>query len=271
MKLQFLIVFFSCLIVFPAYGEEHDPTFDSRDLPDLPSRHMTIAFAENYPPFSWSEGKHEVKGILKDILHEVLEDRLGLSVSYDTYPWARGQQLVREGLVDAFFTIPNSDRLTYTEVSLWPLFASDYYMYTGKNNPNIPVLKEITTLAELKTHSYLTHSYILGGGWHGENLGDVENKWIEQDSKKILKLLEFNRADVYIEQRPLMHYQMKILGYKDEILEMPAQLDTTKWHLCISKKSPYTIILPMLNDLLGTLATSGELRKINQKIFDRYR
>ncbi len=236
-----------------------------------PGRAITIAFAEDYPPFSWRTDDDQAKGILRDFLDELLEIKMGLAIDYGIYPWARGQKLVKDGLVDAFFTIPNADRLSYTKITELPIFTSDYYMYTGKNNPNLETLRNSHTLKELKEHTQLTHAYIVGGGWHGVNLGDVTNKWIEQNSKRILTLLEFNRVDVYIEQRPLMNYQMKLLGYKGEIIEVPNKMDITSWHLCIGNKSPFQVILPKLDKIMSDMVKNGEMEKIQEEIFSRYK
>ncbi|OZG72733.1 hypothetical protein BTA51_14515 [Hahella sp. CCB-MM4] len=239
--------------------------------PHYPGRAMSIAFADNYPPFSWQSDDNEVKGILRDFLHELLENRMGLKVEFHIYPWARGQKLVKDGLADAFFTIPNADRLTYTKASKLPIFTSDYYMYTGKNNPNLELLKGLHTLQELKEQKQLTHAYIVGGGWHGVHLGDVAHKWVEQDSKRILMLLELNRADVYIEQRPLMNYQMKLLGYKGEIVEVPNMMDVTNWHLCIGDKSPFLVILPELDRTMAEMTENKELDTLREEVFSSYR
>jgi len=254
--------------VSPAYPSSATSPTTSVSITSLDR--MTIALAENYPPFSWMNSSQTIEGILKDFLHELLETRMGINVTYNIYPWARGQKLVEDGIADAFFTIPNSNRQLYTEITKTPIFSSDYFMYTSKFNPNLELLRNTHTLTDLKALSNLTHAYIVGAGWHGENLGDLPNIWIEQDSKHILALLQFNRADVYIEQRPLMNFQIKMFGYKGEIIEIPNKMDTTPWHLCISKKSPFTMILPELNELLENLDSTGELESLREKIFSQY-
>ncbi len=242
------------------------------DLADeLPKRSLTVAFAENYPPFSSLAENGEATGILKDFLEALLRERLGVRISYGVYPWARGQELVREGVVDAFFTIPNDSRREYTTVSTRPLFVSDYYLYTGKTNVNAGLLHSINSLSELSQHQQLVHAHILGGGWHGTHLAQMKNVTVVRDSRRILELLRLNRVDVYIEQRPLMNYQLKQLGIQDEILEIPNVMDATQWHLCISKQSEYTMLMPHVDRLLDDLAASGELETIRQNIFNRYR
>ncbi len=233
-------------------------------------RVMTIAFAENYPPFSWKNLDGEVKGILPDFTRELLEKRMGVKLDAIIFPWARGQLQVQEGAIDALFTIPTAARLSYTEATELPLFVSDYYLYTGRNNPHIALLRSMDSLQALKENQMLGHAYILGGGWHEANLADVAKKEIVQDSKHILKLLQHNRVDVYIEQRALMNYQMKVLGFKDEIVEVPNSMGATNWHLMVGKNSPFKDDLPKLNKLIKDLTASGEMAKIREQIFSEY-
>ncbi len=237
----------------------------------LPKRPLTIAFAENYPPFSWRSKEQIPQGILRDFLEATLEKRLGIQVQYAIYPWARGQLLVQNGEVDGFFTIPTPKRGAYTEVSQQPLFVSNFYLYTGAENPNIALLRNLRTLDAVKRYPELRHVAIVGAGWHSTQLDGVKELEYVQDSMHILKLLRYNRADVYIEQRPLMSYQMKTLGYADNIIEIANTMDATHWHLMIGKTSAYIPVLARLDALLTQLEKRQELDALREQIFSRYR
>lgn len=232
---------------------------------------MKVAFAEDYPPFSWRPKDGSVQGILRDLLAELLESRLGVPVEYFIYPWASAQLLVEEGKMDAFFSIPTPARGLYTETTQHPLFVSDYYLYTGIENPNIALLKTVHSLEELKRLTDIRHVAMFGAGWHGTNLAGVTYIETVQDSRHIPKLLQFNRADVYLEQRPLMDYQIKALGYSGKILEIPNSMAATHWHLMISKLSHFKSVLPKLDALIASMEERGEYQKIQERVFEHYR
>ena len=122
----------------------------------------------------------------------------------------------------------------------------------------------------MKAQKDLVHAYILGGGWHTSHLGDVKLVHTESDSKRIMKLLQLNRVDVYIEQSLLVNYQIKLLGYGGQVVQLPAVMDHTDWHLCVSKKSPFKKIMVEFNAMMDQLQSDGTLQKLRSDIFKKY-
>ena len=181
---------------------------------------MKVAFAEDYPPFSWRP-KMGACGDLERLTGRTLESRLGVPVEYFIYPWASAQLLVEEGKMDAFLVSPSCQSL-YTETTQHPLFVSDYYLYTGIENPNIALLKTVHSLEELKRLTDIRHVAMFGAGWHGTNLAGVTYIETVQDSRHIPNYCS-SIGPMYLEQRPLMDYQIKALGYSEKFLKFPIQ------------------------------------------------
>ncbi len=125
-------------------------------------------------------------------------------------------------------------------------------------------------MAQLLTYQDIIHGHIVGGGWHKLNLKSARLVQKATNSLQILEMLHRNRIDVYIEQAPLIRYQMKILGFEKRIVELPQVMDETQWHICISKKSGYVKIMPELNQLLKEMQGDGSLAQLQKKIFDQY-
>ncbi len=178
--------------------------------------------------------------------------------------------MVEKGSADAFVTIPNAKRRQYTQVSDIPFFSSNFLMHIGSGNAKISQLKKISSLAQLLTHKDIVHGHIVGGGWHKVKLKSANLVQKATNSLQILEMLDRNRVDVYIEQAPLIRYQMKILGFEGRIIELPQVMDETQWHICISKKSNYVKILPELNQLLKEMQGDGSLAQLQKKIFKQY-
>ncbi|WP_028865376.1 substrate-binding periplasmic protein [Psychromonas aquimarina] len=233
------------------------------------AKEMRVVVSDNYLPFSWQEDK-QVKGILKDFLDEIVVQRMGIKVSYEICPWARCQIMVKEGQRDAFFTISSAERDRYSIKTELPLFISDFYIYSGANNKNLPLLLKVKNLDSLLALKNLRYVYLLGAGWHRQNLSTVHNVTTVLYSTKILELLKFNRADVYIEQAALMNYQIKRFNLEQDIIQIPALMDHTNWHLYISNKSDFITILPQLDQLLNKMHQEGSLQKLRHKIFSKY-
>ncbi|MBI9092048.1 MAG: transporter substrate-binding domain-containing protein [Desulfobacterium sp.] len=232
---------------------------------------MRIQYATGYEPFSFSDDGHGARGILVDLMDEILGRQMGIPIVHEICPWARCQHRVEHGKRDAFFTIPTPRRRGYTTVSRLPVFSSPYILFTGVNNPRIDEIRRIKSLDELRKHTNLSNACILGGGWHKTNLKGVKHLSQVLNSTKIMELLKHSRADIYIEQTLLVRYQLKQLGMQADIVEIPNVMDMTHWHLCIGKKSPFVNLMPAIDKKLEQMQQSGALKKLQEKIFRKYK
>ncbi|WP_019613842.1 substrate-binding periplasmic protein [Psychromonas ossibalaenae] len=242
------------LVFFSAYGT---------------AKEMRVVFSDGYLPFSWQQD-NQIKGILKDLLDEILVQRMGIKVSYEICPWARCQMMVKEGQRDALFTVSSTKRDRYSMKTELPLFISDFFIYSGANNKNLPLLQRVKNLESLLALENLRYVYLLGSGWHDQNLATAHHVTTVLYPAKILDLLKFNRADVYIEQAVSMNYQIKRLNLNQGIIQIPAVMDHTSWHLYIGNKSDYISILPQLDRMLDKMQKEGSLQKLHDKIFSKY-
>jgi polar amino acid transport system substrate-binding protein len=244
---------FFCLLSCSATGDE-----------------VRIQYATGYEPFSFSDDGRTARGILVDLMDEILGRQMGIPVVHEICPWARCQHRVEHGKRDAFFTIPTPRRRGYTTVSRLPVFSSAYIIFTGVNNPRINEIRQIKSLGELRKHRDLINVCILGAGWHNTNLKDVKHLSQVLNSTKIMELLKHNRADIYIEQTLLVRYQLKQQGMQADIVEIPNVMDMTHWHLCIGKKSPFVDLMPAIDRKLEEMHKNGALKKLQDKIFGKY-
>lgn len=236
----------------------------------LQANELKAVYAQGYLPFSWSDENGNAQGAEVDFINEILTKRMGIKVKHHIYPWARAQSLVKKGSADVFVTIPNFKRRQYTQVSEIPLFSSNFLIHVGRTNPKIPRLKKITTLAQLLTQEDIIHGHIVGAGWHKLNLKPARLVQKATNSLQILEMLDRNRIDVYIEQAPLIRYQMKKLGFEGRVVGLPQVMDETQWHICLGKKSNYLKIMPELNKLLKKMKEDGSLVELQKKIFSQY-
>ena len=84
---------------------------------------------------------------------------------------------------------------------------------------------------------------------------------------KALFLLAKNRYDIFIDTSQVVRFNVKKLGYQDQIVELPNIIDSASFNLCIGKKSPYVNILPKFNATIKAMRENGNL----QEIYDKYR
>ena len=101
---------------------------------------ITIAYFDDYAPFSMVTPEKSVEGIFVDIFNEIFEKRLKIPVKHIAGPWARMQMMVENGEADAFCTIPNEKRRAYAIFSALPTLETEYRIYTYKGSPAIAKL-----------------------------------------------------------------------------------------------------------------------------------
>ena len=252
---KLVIYILSLLLLVPSYSQ---------------AKELKAVYAQDYLPFSWSEDDSVAKGVEVDFVNAVLGDKLGMKMTHIVYPWARAQAMVQEGQADIMVTIPNKKRRSYALVSDIPLFSSNFLMHTGVSNPKKSRLSTITNLKDLIKQEDIIHGHIVGAGWHSVKLKGVRSLKIAPSSLQILQLLDRNRIDVYIEQTPLIRYQIKTLGFEGRIEEIPHILEETHWHICLSKKSSFSGVMPQLNALLVKMKNDGTLLKLQEEVFSQY-
>ncbi len=80
------------------------------------SKEFIMTYAMEAPPFCWEENG-VAKGILVDIVNQVLNKRMGIKVNHIMYPWFRAQKMVNDGEADAFLTFPAPHRMNYTHTT----------------------------------------------------------------------------------------------------------------------------------------------------------
>ena len=244
-KLLFLMSLLFCLSSSPAFAAEK----------------MKIVYFDSYPPRSWQQdGK--MTGILVDIIDEALQQRLGIPLQHEGYPWARAQALVETGLADAFITVPTKTRRAYTEVSSEPVIQFNLYIATGKNNPKLPLLQKVNTIEELKPFRIVDY---FGNGFAKKRLQGFDVEWLP-NIDTIYPFLAAGKADLMLISDGGV-YNMEKLGYRDQFIVLPQVLHSLSFHLCVGKQSPFTRILPDADKVLREMRLEGRLDLISRSYY----
>ncbi|MCP4129864.1 MAG: transporter substrate-binding domain-containing protein, partial [bacterium] len=135
---------------------------------------MQIVYFDTYAPFSWKEdGK--MKGILIDVLTEAIQNRIGIPLSHNGYPWVRAQKMVKHGLADAFATVPTDERRSYTKISNEPVVLATFTLFVNKKNSKLNEIRKVKTFSDLKPFKL---GQYLGSGWAKKNLEGLDVIWV---------------------------------------------------------------------------------------------
>lgn len=232
-------------------------------------RSFTLAIDSRATPLTWGESK-SARGIIVDLIVELVEKRMGIPVQFYAYPWARAQSLVENGTHDGMVTNAVPKRLKYAIASknvihtayLRPLVKSGTALgHALLNNPSIDIFR---------SHKFC-HSR--GSGWHKFFLKANSLKGYEvKDSLTCATMISKGRMDttVYAEDMLLWDLKQGKLGEELEIIK--SSFGQWNLKLLVSQKSKFTdTFLIEFDDLVTRLKIDGTYKTLVEKIQTKYK
>jgi len=231
---------------------------------DAPFR---MAYFETYSPLSYRDEFGVLRGILVDILDDVWGRQMGIPIQHIGYPWVRAQMLAKLGEVDAICTIATPARLEYAVASSEAVVAAPRRIFVRADNPMLGDLQQVRDLAALKELNPTVVSYV-GNGWGQANLAGFRVAY-GVDYESGLKMLLAKRGDVMIDNSLTMQYSLSRHAGGDQVVMMPASLESSNFQLLISKLSRFVGQLPSFDKTMAqykkTAAYTDILRKYGVK------
>ncbi len=246
-KLTLLTALWAMLTLTTAYGQEP----------------MKMTYFNNFPPFSWASEDGKMQGILVDVVDEIVGSEMGISLSHEGFPWARAQQMVKDGDADGFVTVPTPARQEYAETGKEEVIMSKMVIFVKKGSEAATKLRNAKDLSDLKEMSIIDY---VGNGWGDRNLEGFK-RHLAPKMDNVLQMLVAERGDLCITDSVVGWYNLKQLGLQDQVEEMPLVLDQVPFVLCVGKNSKYVGIVEEVDRKLKDAREDGRL----QAIYDRYR
>lgn len=235
---------------------------------------LQISLGDNY-------GKHAMfvdgkpAGIQKDILDWFLKEYMELDVEIEAMPWKRAQALVEKiNQSDGYFTAYTKARVEDLNlvVSKRPFYITNVKIHTWKGNPKIEVLKKLNSIDELLRLDDIKHAFLGGSGYHEEQFKNAKVKYKLNSIHQIAKfVLEYKRADIFVEQSELFYPVAEELGLVDEIESLDnIQFKSLYWHLYIRNNSKHVGLMHEVDKALDKAIEDGQLLRKVREIFLRY-
>lgn len=228
------------------------------------------AYMAKAEPESWEEN-----GVAKGIQPEIISylcDKLGIKVIHTFYPWARAQNMVREGRADAMLTTPTAARFKYCvfgkemgKPSYWNIF------YQKSKNDIAERVKGLTSLNDLKPFSLLDFR---GNGWTAAFMKDGFDIHYVPRVEQIPVMLAKGRHDLSVNSTTMINYWAKKNNISDKIEMHRIQWPWTRFHyvFMVSRKSPWVEkgLVRALDEELKKMKQNGEWEKILKKYQNPY-
>lgn len=244
---RILSIFFSVLFMFVFLNMSKN----------MYSNALSIVYYDSFPPYSWEDSQGVMRGLLVDISREVLKE-MGIETEHKGYPWARAQNMVRNGTADAFITIATPARKEYTFTSKEPVIVGPITIFTSSINPKLSEIQKIKKIEDLKNFKILDY---IGNGWGDRHLKDF-NRQLAPNLSNVLQMISANRGDVVATDSLVAYYLIADLNLRNSLVEIPIVLDEVEFSLCIGKGSNYSNILEDFDRVMKEFRESGKLEKI---------
>lgn len=223
---------------------------------------LRMAYFETYSPLSFRPDGAMLRGILPDIIGEVVS-RMGMSVEHTGYPWARAQLLVRNGDQDAICTIATPERLEYCVAAQEPVVSAPRRVFARADCPLLPKLRQARTLDALRALNPVVVSYA-GNGWAKANLEGSFKIESGINFETALKMLVARRGDVMIDNALTMQYSLQRTEGATDVVMLPTDLEVSQFQLLISRKSQHLAMLPAFDVALRQFKKTPGYQKVFQ-------
>ena len=205
-------------------------------------RTSIVLGTEDWPPFSYEDKvSGKISGLSTDVINATFR-RMGISIKANgIYPWARAQEEVYSGRLDAIYTASTSDeRIKYCYFPSEPIVTSKWVLFIKKSDKGSLHFEE---LSDLKNKSI---GFILGYNYPSKFRKYVtENSWIETasvETENISKLIggRYDYMPAVLETTLYLaknRSQLKTMDAINNIYYFPTPLATTNFYLMFSKKT----------------------------------
>ncbi len=219
------------------------------------SGEFKVAVNSDWPPFSQGQGK-AASGILPDLIKTILFKHMGMDAVIIGYPWARTQEMVKQGNLDAMITVPTPTRLGYANSSREVVYTVEIRSITKRGSF---AEKTLLSSPEVSTLRTLRYCDILGNGW-----GDQFTKKhgivpiIASNVTSCLRMTEKNRVDVLLQSSAVAMREIGAANLVDKLSVLPKTYGKMEFTLLLSKKSTFgSKFLGEFDDAVRSMKADG--------------
>jgi ABC-type amino acid transport substrate-binding protein len=193
---------------------------------------LILGTVDNFPPFSYIRNG-TLTGIDIDVVNEAAR-RIGMAVTFKTYPWARVMATVKSGFLDggfaAFKTAEREQFCLYTDI----LHFEEFYLFVRKGH-EFPY-SDIHDLYG-KTIGIDRGVFVNEEFEQAVNEGKITVHEVDDMMMRNLKILSIGRIDAAIGDLGVMLYYAKSLGLDHTIIPLKPLGPKTGAYLVLSKAS----------------------------------
>jgi polar amino acid transport system substrate-binding protein len=229
---------------------------------------LHFAFDDGSPPYSYSSPGDPPLGLFPELVKAAFAALPEYAVKMNSYPWARAQDMVKDGRADGFLTYPSDHRKKYALFASVPMFIEDIgYLMFLPTNPNAMALRKAKGFRDLQPFLFLGSN---SSEWESDNVpAFIQKESIPSDKARLNVLIYRKHGDFIIMGRENASYLLNNLGYSGKVEFAKVDFiseSKVPFQLGIAKTRPDAgEIINKLNWVLATSKVKAELQRIQKQ------
>ncbi|PCH64503.1 MAG: hypothetical protein COC04_03530 [Gammaproteobacteria bacterium] len=233
-------------------------------------RTSIVLGTEDWPPFSYADkANDQTSGLSTEIINATFR-LMGISITENrVYPWARAQQLVYHGILDAVYTASiNDERKEYCHFPSEPIVTSKWVLFIKQSKKEVLNFDELSDLKKKRIGLIL-----------GYNYPSTFKKYVTENS--LISEVPFETQNIAMLIRGRFDYmpavlettlylaknrpQLKKVDAYNNLYYFPTPLATTNFYLMFSKKTVEKEFVDRFSKALIEFKKTDEYQKILKK------
>lgn len=195
---------------------------------------LRMSYNSDWPPYSSGVGE-TVKGILPDLMTEIVGKRMGMKVRHLGYPWKRVQRAVELGSLDAMVTVPTDARLNYARSSRQVVYTVEMRPVVVRGSGAEQQIGDAPVPATLRR---LRVCDIIGNGWGKRFAAEHELAPVmATKAASCLRMVARGRADVTVQATAVANKEIAVEALQDRLSVLSVPLGSMKFTLLLSRRS----------------------------------
>ena len=181
---------------------------------------LTIAYASNWPPYSYIDADGNASGILVEIADTLFKQHLGIPIQHSLLPWKRAQAMVEAGSADMLLAVPNDNRLSYSDANRSEIYAMQVRAFLSRNSPTYNFLMSQDNPLE---HEHDFRYLLLLGDDTCQGIYEKNTVKYHTSSNldQILKMLTSHRGELFLHSRVAAMRSIIQQGLEEQIVMHP--------------------------------------------------
>ncbi|SFC41783.1 substrate-binding periplasmic protein [Pseudoalteromonas denitrificans] len=227
---------------------------------------------EDWPPFSYEDKvNNKTSGLSTEIINATFK-RMGISIEENNvYPWARAQQNLYTGELDAIYTASiNDERLKYSYFPSEPIITSKWVLFIRKSEKDTLSFKGLTDLKQKSIGLIRGYNYPSKFKEYISDNAFILESALETTNIAMLIKGRFNYMPAVLETTLYFAKntpELKKMDTFNNLYYFPTPLATTDFYLMFSKKTVKKAFVEKFSKTLIAFKKTDEYQKLLVKYF----